>query len=65
MSATGPPERLLELLACPRCRARLEESAGRLVCSGCGTGYPVRAGVAILLVESGDAPLTRPSSQKR
>lgn len=44
---------LLELLACPRCGGRLEaRSAERLVCAGCGAAYPVREGVAILLVEA-------------
>ena len=46
-------QELLELLACPRCRQPLEAPAEeRLVCVGCGAAYPVRDGVAILLVES-------------
>jgi hypothetical protein len=45
--------RLLELLACPRCGKALEAaSAEQLVCVGCGAAYPVRDGVAILLVEA-------------
>ena len=45
--------RLLELLACPRCGKRLDAATPeRLVCVGCGAAYPVRDGVAILLVEA-------------
>ena len=54
-----PSVHLVGLLACPHCRGRLAGAAERLVCSGCGTAYPVRAGVAILLVESGAPPTTR------
>ena len=44
---------LLELLACPRCGKALDAvTAERLVCVGCGAAYPVRDGVAILLVEA-------------
>jgi uncharacterized protein YbaR (Trm112 family) len=44
---------LLDLLACPRCGKPLEAAtAERLVCIGCGAAYPVRDGVAILLVEA-------------
>ena len=46
-------QKLLELLACPRCGQALEAPAeDRLVCVGCGAAYPVRDGVAILLVEA-------------
>ena len=46
-------QKLLELLACPRCGLPLEAPAEeRLVCVGCGAAYPVRDGVAILLVEA-------------
>jgi uncharacterized protein YbaR (Trm112 family) len=47
-------EELLALLACPACRGELEVDGDELVCSGCGRRYPVRDGVAILLVEDGD-----------
>jgi uncharacterized protein len=46
-------QKLLELLGCPRCGQPLEAPAEeRLVCVGCGAVYPVRKGVAILLVEA-------------
>ena len=44
---------LLEILACPECRASLrpDEAAGELVCTGCGLAYPVRDDIPVLLVE--------------
>ena len=44
---------LLEILACPKCRAQLraDEAAGELVCTGCGLAYPVRDDIPVLLVD--------------
>jgi len=44
---------LLEILACPSCRAslRADEAAGELVCTDCGLAYPVRDDIPVLLVE--------------
>ena len=44
---------LLEILACPRCRAslRADEAASELVCTGCGLAYPVRDDIPVLLVD--------------
>lgn len=46
-------EWLLDILACPKCRASLrpDEAAGELVCSGCGLAYPVRDDIPVLLVD--------------
>ena len=55
---------LLEILACPQCRAglRADESANELVCTGCGLAYPVRDDIPVLLVDearqSSPAPAT-------
>jgi uncharacterized protein YbaR (Trm112 family) len=45
-----PPD-LLDLLCCPKCRAELREdaAASALVCTKCGTPYPVRDGIPMLL----------------
>jgi SAM-dependent methyltransferase len=43
---------LLPLLACPRCGARLSQHPSQVVCSGCGTAYPLRNGVPVLLPET-------------
>lgn len=43
---------LLPLLACPRCGARLNQHPSQVVCGGCGTAYPLRNGVPVLLPET-------------
>jgi len=44
---------LLDILACPACRAavRVEEAASTLVCTACGLAYPVRDGIPVMLVD--------------
>jgi SAM-dependent methyltransferase len=58
-------ERLLELIACPVCRGTLTLSGGRmsggvidegrLICDGCGAGYPVTRGIPRLVPRMSDA----------
>lgn len=47
---------LLEILACPACRAELRDEGERLVCTACGLRYPVRDGIPILLVDEAERP---------
>ncbi|MBI4422216.1 MAG: Trm112 family protein [Elusimicrobia bacterium] len=52
---TLDPE-LLEILACPACKAPLEERATpsgepSLACAACGRRYPIEDGVPVLLVD--------------
>lgn len=50
---------LLEILACPACRAPLREEGEELVCtdsSGCALHYPVRDGIPVLLVDEARRP---------
>ena len=51
-------ERLLEILACPKCDSRppLLEKGDRLVCTECGCSYPVVDGIPHLLVEEATEP---------
>jgi uncharacterized protein YbaR (Trm112 family) len=50
------PDDLLEIMACPACRARLEDHEDALVCTGCGLHYPVRDGIPVMLVEESYRP---------
>ena len=45
------PKDLFDILACPLCRADLEYTDGKksLVCSDCGTRYPIEGSIPILL----------------
>jgi SAM-dependent methyltransferase len=45
----NPPAILLDLLACPECRAPLTPAGNDLACSGCGQGYAVTDGIPQLL----------------
>jgi uncharacterized protein YbaR (Trm112 family) len=53
---------LLEILACPNCRAalRVDEAAEELVCTGCGYAYPVRDDIPVLLVDEARRPQSAP-----
>lgn len=45
---------LLDILACPQCRAEVRLDGDRIVCTGCGLRYPVRDGIPILLVDEAE-----------
>jgi hypothetical protein len=47
---------LLEILACPQCKAPVTQEDERLVCTSCGRRYPIRDGIPIMLVEEAEAP---------
>jgi hypothetical protein len=52
-------ERLLKILACPKCKGDLEhrtEPPEELVCLSCRLAYPVRDDIPIMLIEEA-APL--------
>jgi uncharacterized protein YbaR (Trm112 family) len=58
---------LLEILACPKCKAPLlaDEPASELVCTntGCGLAYPVRDDIPVLLVDEARQPGTDPAKR--
>lgn len=50
----SPPIRpeLLEILACPVCKAKVRLEGEELVCESCGRRYPIEDGIPIMLVEA-------------
>lgn len=42
---------LLDILACPACKGKLEARTEALDCGKCRKSYPIRAGIPILLIE--------------
>jgi len=42
---------LVEILACPFCRAAVSQEEDEIVCKACGRRYPIRDGIAVMLVE--------------
>ena len=45
---------LLNILACPLCKAPIREEGDRLVCTACGRRYPVRDGIPVMLIEEAE-----------
>lgn len=54
MTELGIDPLLLELLRCPKPDhgdLLVDEQAGELVCQVCGTAYPVRDGLPVMLID--------------
>ncbi len=52
-------EKLLEILACPKCRGDVEYLAEEsvIVCRGeCGLRYPVRDDIPVMLIDEAEQP---------
>lgn len=48
--------RLLEILACPECKTKVEPEGGSLVCVHCGRRYPVEDDIPVMLLDRADPP---------
>ena len=48
--------KLLEILACPVCKAEVKLVDDRLVCVQCKRRYPIRDGIPVMLVEEAEQP---------
>lgn len=50
-------QKLLEILACPKCKGDLEVNQEKegLVCPACQLLYPVRDGIPVMLIEEAEA----------
>lgn len=49
---------LLEILACPACKAPVTLQGDRLVCQGCGRRYRIEDGIPIMLIDEAELPDT-------
>jgi uncharacterized protein YbaR (Trm112 family) len=49
-------QELLEILACPVCKAPVKLEADRLSCTQCGRRYPIRDGIPIMLEAEAEQP---------
>lgn len=47
---------LLEILACPKCKASVKQEGEHIACanSACGLRYPIREGIPIMLIEEAE-----------
>jgi len=47
---------LLDILACPACKADVKLEGDRIVCTKCGRRYPIKDDIPIMLVDEADLP---------
>ena len=47
-------EKLITILACPACKGDVRPEGDRIACTKCGRRYPVRDGVAIMLIDEAE-----------
>ena len=45
---------LLDILACPACKADVELKENKIVCKSCGKKYPIKDGIPIMLIDKAD-----------
>ena len=49
-------DKLLEVLACPFCKEKVDLKEDKLVCDECGRRYPIRDGIPIMLIDEAELP---------
>lgn len=47
---------LLDILACPLCKADVELKDEKIICTKCHRRYPIRDGIPIMLIEEAELP---------
>jgi uncharacterized protein YbaR (Trm112 family) len=49
---------LLEILACPQCKAEVKFEGEKIICTNpqCGLRYPVRDGIPVMLIDEAEKP---------
>jgi uncharacterized protein YbaR (Trm112 family) len=45
---------LLDILACPACKADVQLKEDKIVCTKCGRKYPVRDGIPVMLIDEAE-----------
>jgi uncharacterized protein len=53
---------LLEILACPKCKAEVKLEGEKLICTNpqCGLRYPIRDGIPVMLIDEAEKPSAKP-----
>ncbi len=44
-------EKLLEILACPKCKGEVKWKGDKIICPQCKKYYPIREGIPVMLIE--------------
>lgn len=45
---------LLDILACPACKADVELRDNKIICVKCGRKYPIKEGIPVMLIEEAE-----------
>lgn len=45
---------LLDILACPACKADVELKGQKIICVKCGKKYPIKDGIPIMLIDEAE-----------
>jgi len=45
---------LLDILACPACKADVELKDDKIVCCKCGKKYPIKDGIPVMLIDEAE-----------
>ncbi len=56
---------LLDILACPACKAEVELREEKIICKKCGRRYPIKDGIPIMLIEKAEDQKKDKSEDKR
>jgi len=46
--------KLLEILACPKCKGDLEITEEKLICHACALAYPIRDEIPVMLIDEAE-----------
>jgi len=49
-------KKLLDILACPLCKADVRLEGGKIVCSKCARRYPIKDDIPIMLIDEAEKP---------
>jgi len=49
---------LLDILACPACKADVRLESDRIVCTKCGRRYPIKDDIPIMLIDQAEGGLS-------
>lgn len=47
-------KQLLDILACPACKADVQLKDEKIVCKQCGKKYPIKNGIPIMLIDEAE-----------
>ena len=52
---------LLEILACPQCKADVKLEGEKIICTTpqCGLRYPIRDGIPVMLIDEAEKPASK------